>query len=294
MASCNSCSGEVDPGARFCNHCGSPMASAETGPSGAGAAPQTSTLGAGAAETPLAGTVATSPTWYDTPNQSSPQPKPKPLWRNPVSLAVVGVVIIAVVAAVLILSKSSNGAQSTASAAIGDLQSGNWSKLCSLVEPSEQAACNASLRGQSTASLSFPKIALASVVLSTSGNQATATITCTGASYCARFAGENATAQLVKLNNVWYLTGDFSSSAGSGTSGNSGSDTTPTTQNLGNSGNSGSLGNSGGLGNSGNSGLGNSGNSGYSGNSGNSGVSGTSGNSGSLGNSGDFGNSGNS
>jgi hypothetical protein len=205
-----------------------------------------------------------------------------------VTLAVAGVVIIAIVAAVVLLAgSSSSSAQTTASGAIRDLQTGNWSNLCALAEPSERASCNDALRSQTT-SASFPKITLASVVVSPSGNQATATITCAGASYCAHFTGANATAQLVKLNGTWYILGDFTAPpTGSGSTGNSGAGTTPTTQNSGSgrrTQNSGNTGNSGFSGDSGNSGFsGDSGNSGFSGNSGNLGVQG---NSGSIGNSG--------
>jgi hypothetical protein len=200
------------------------------------------------------------------------------LWRNPVSLAVVGVVIIAIVGAVLVLSRSSSSAQSTASAAVGDLQTGSWSKLCSLAEPSQQANCDEAIRSPS-GSVSFPKIALASVVVSTNGNQATATISCVGASYCSRFTGANSSAQLVKVSGTWYIVGDFNNPAGSGSSGNAGSGTTPTTQNTGNSNNSGNTGTSSNSGNTGNSGGG---------------TTPTTQNFGSSGNSGDFGNSGNS
>ena len=233
MASCNSCGAEVSPGGRFCKHCGSPTSSAETGQPG----PEVAAEGTISAATARVSTSSNAwPTNYSSNSpsaNSSAQPKARPLWRNPVSLAVVGVVIIAIVGAVLVLSRSSSSAQSTASAAVGDLQTGNWSKLCSLAEPSQQANCDEAIRSPS-ASVSFPKVALASVVVSTNGNQATATISCAGASYCSRFTGANSSAQLVKVNGTWYIVGDFSSSAGSGSSGNSGSGTTPTTQNTGN------------------------------------------------------------
>ncbi len=268
MATCNSCGGAVNPGGRFCKHCGAPTVSPEPTQPVPQAAPQGSRLTTSAP-------VATDPVW---PNHSATgsvdhsltKPRPKPLWRNPVSLVVGGVVLIAIIGAVIVLTgSSSNGAQSTAAAAVADLQTGDWSKLCTLVEPSQQADCNEALKLQ-TASVSYPKVALATV--STNGDQATATISCAGATYCARFAGANSSAQLVRLNGTWYLAGDFSSSDSPGASGNSGAGTTTTT--TGNSGNTGALGNSGNtgaLGNSGNTGaLGNSGNTGAIGNSGNS------------------------
>jgi hypothetical protein len=202
------------------------------------------------------------------PYDSVPEPK-KPLWRNPISLAVVGVVVVAIVGATLILIRPSSSAQSTASTAVGYLQTGNWAKFCTLVEPAERTNCNVAIKEQTGSA--YPKLVLASVT--TSGDQATVTVTCHGASYCTRFTGSNATAQLVKVNGTWFLAGDFSaSSAGSsGTTGNSEGETT-TTENLGSSGNSG------GAGISGNSGI-----TGTSGNSGGSGISGTTGSSGNTG-----------
>jgi hypothetical protein len=303
VAFCTSCGGEVKPGGRFCKHCGTPTPSAETGQP---APPAVTPTEMSAATAPVSviptapAPPATAPvdTWSNyasntPPQYLSSQLKARPLWRNPVTLAVAGVVIIAIVAAVVLLAgSSSSSAQTTASGAIRDLQTGNWSNLCALAEPSERASCNDALRSQTT-SASFPKITLASVVVSPSGNQATATITCAGASYCAHFTGANATAQLVKLNGTWYILGDFTAPpTGSGSTGNSGAGTTPTTQNSGNSGSGRRTQNSGNTGNSGFSG--DSGNSGFSGNSGNSGFSGNSGNLGVQGNSGSIGNSGNS
>lgn len=255
MATCNRCGGAVNPGGRFCTHCGAPTALAETRQPVPEATPQGSRL---TARAPVAaGSDWTNYSFPESADHSLAKPQPRPLWRNPVSLAVGVVVIIAIVGAVIVLTNSSSsGAQSTAAAAVGDLQTGNWSKLCTLVEPSQQTDCNEALRLQ-TASASYPKVALA--VVSTNGNQATATISCSGATYCARFTGANASAPLVKLNGTWYLAGDFSSSESSGSSGTTGPSTTTTTENLGNSGSSG---NTGALGNSGNTGnFGNSGNS---------------------------------
>ena len=150
--------------------------------------------------------------------------------------------LIAIIGAVIVLTgSSSNGAQSTAAAAVADLQTGDWSKLCTLVEPSQQANCDEALKLQ-TASVSYPKVALATV--STNGDQATAyNQLCRRNLFARTFAGANSSAQLVRLNGTWYLAGDFSSSDSPGASGNSGAGTTTTT--TGNSGNTGALGNSG-------------------------------------------------
>ena len=125
--------------------------------------------------------------------------------------------LIAIIGAVIVLTgSSSNGAQSTAAAAVADLQTGDWSKLCTLVEPSQQANCDEALKLQ-TASVSYPKVALATV--STNGDQATAyNQLCRRNLFTRTFAGANSSAQLVRLNGTWYLAGDFSSSDSPGAS----------------------------------------------------------------------------
>ena len=179
VSSCSNCGGQISPGGRFCKNCGTPTSSAEPVPPSASVVTQ----GVATGSSPMVQSGQVHP------YHSVPQPQ-KPLWRNPISLAVAGVVFIAIVGAVLILIRPSSSAQSTASTAVAYLQAGNWAKFCTLVEPAERTNCNVAIKEQTGSA--YPKLVLASVT--TSGDQATATVTCRGASYCTRFTGSNATA----------------------------------------------------------------------------------------------------
>jgi hypothetical protein len=122
-------------------------------------------------------------------------------------------------------STGSSGARSVAAALVADFESGKFSTICSLTLPSAQSACSSEVKGELEGTHpSFPDVRLSSV--SVHGDQATYTMSCSGAGYCGNFAGANVSQAMVKQNGKWYLLynsanfGNFALSinSGSGTS----------------------------------------------------------------------------
>jgi hypothetical protein len=118
-------------------------------------------------------------------------------------------------------SAGSNGARSVAAALVADFESGKFSIICSLALPSVQSACNSEVKGElEGAHPSFPDVRLSSV--SVNGDQATYTMSCSGAGYCGNFTGPNVSQAIVKQNGKWYLVynsanfGNFALSINSG------------------------------------------------------------------------------
>jgi hypothetical protein len=75
-------------------------------------------------------------------------------------------------------SAGSNGARSASSAAVADIQTGKWTKLCALVIPSQRSTCNSTVKGHAHLFKAYLNVRLESVTVK--GNQATAQTSCSG------------------------------------------------------------------------------------------------------------------
>ena len=97
-----------------------------------------------------------------------------------------------------------SSARSVAAALVADFQAGKTSNICSLAPPSVRSRCKSEVKGELDGTHpSFPHVRLSSVRVT--GNNATYTLSCSGAQYCGNFTGRNVSQAIVKQNGKWYL-----------------------------------------------------------------------------------------
>ncbi len=122
-------------------------------------------------------------------------------------------------------SAGSNGAHSTASAAVADVQAGNWKQFCNLVLPVDRSGC---IRA-TAANKAYPNIKLQRVTVT--GDEAVAVVTCSGATYCSYFANADSALDiirdLIKYNGRWDLNLENDNGIGSSSSSRPSSSSSP-------------------------------------------------------------------
>ena len=211
---CAQCGAVSDPDDRFCSSCGAPNTSPPPPPSMAAPGqsvpvpplrpPETSASGFGSVPPPPSkpptSPVQPAPLSSEaTSNIGTTQTK-RSIYKNPIALVAAAGILLSIIG-VIVLGGSSNSAQSTASAMVAAIQTGDWAKWCSLTLPSQRSTCSTELGSLRE---SVPNIRLSYVTVN--GDHATAVTSCSGASqYCNLFAGPKGAQDLVKQSGTWSV-----------------------------------------------------------------------------------------
>jgi zinc-ribbon domain len=189
MSYCVDCGRELPASAAFCGRCGSPVQPPVTGGSFRPTGWVTESLPAPspASATPPAAAHVLEPRPTPQPQPSAPSSSAtKRFIQKPAVLIVATVIILCVAGGLLygvaggllhvaLTGSSSSSAQSVASTVVTDLQQGNFSQLCVLAPPAQQAKCQSDVSQMSVQHATFTNLALGTVTVN--GDQALFTMT---------------------------------------------------------------------------------------------------------------------